>query len=342
VVHARLACLIASTVLLAVVPGTRSAEPERRSRTYQVTHSLVVKDIPERSQKVRLWFWLPADDSFQRVLDLTVPTAPPGTRVVRDATYGTPYLYAEVERPGGVVSLATDFVVRRSAVSVSLDPAKAGRLTESHRAVFAEHLRRDCPHMKVDERIVRLANEVCGEETNIVVQCRRLYDYVASNTQHYSLGGGPRSSGFGSALYCIDQKGGGCTDQHALFVALARARGIPARILFGSRLQAKNEGKEHDPGYRCWVEYFVPGHGWVPADISAGNTLPGERDFFFSGLDERRIRFAEGRDLDLSPKQDGPRVNLLIGAYVEVDGKPHLGHHRLMTFREVQRDRSEE
>jgi transglutaminase-like putative cysteine protease len=330
-------CALTLGMLLAG-SAANSAEVERPSRTYKVTHSLVVKDVPKGSKKVRLWFWVPDDDACQKVLDLTISTAPLGSRIAREATYGSPFVYAEVERPEGVVSVATDFVVRRSAVSIALDPAKAGRLTDAHRATFAEYLRKDCPNMKVDERIAKLAGEVCGDETNLVVQCRRLYDYVIANTNHYSVAGAPKASGLGSALYCLDQKGGGCTDQHALFLTLARARGIPSRIQFGSRLQAKNEGKEHDPGYRCWVEYFVPAYGWVPMDISAGNTNPKERDFFFSGLDERRIRFAEGRELEMSPKQDGPRVNLLIGAYVEVDGKPHAGFQRSMTFQEVKLD----
>ena len=47
----------------------------------------------------------------------------------------------------------------------------------------------------------------------------------------------------------------------------ARARGIPARLQMGYRLRETNEGKEVDPGYRCWAEYFVPNYGWVSADI---------------------------------------------------------------------------
>jgi len=41
-------------------------------------------------------------------------------------------------------------------------------------------------------------------------------------------------------------------------------------------------------------------------DIAAANTNPGQRDFYFSGLDERRVHFIEGRDLDLAPQQAGP------------------------------------
>jgi transglutaminase-like putative cysteine protease len=296
---------------------------------------LTVKDVPEGSKSVRVWFWLPDDDDCQKLLDLSVVEAPTGYQITRDAANGHRYLYAEVQNPSKTVNLATDFVIRRQAVSVALDPAKAGAITDLHRQVFAEYLRRDCPNMEVNDRIVDLASKTCGNDTNVVTQVRKLFDFVVDNTNHYSIPNAPKSSGKGSVEYCLDMKGGGCTDQHALFIAMARARGIPTRLHFGSRLTAKNEGKEMDPGYRCWVTYFVPNYGWVPMDISAANTTPTERERFLSGLDERRIRFAEGRDLELSPKQHGPRLNLLITAYVEVDGKPHTGFQRVLKFNEV-------
>jgi hypothetical protein len=121
----------------------------------------------------------------------------------------------------------------------------------------------------------------------------------------------------------MTQQGGCCTDLHALFIALARAREIPTRIWFGYRLQAKNEGKETDPGYRCWVEYFVPRFGWVPTDIVVGDSgEKSSRQPWITSLDERRIVLCEGRNFDLSPKQEGPRVNNMTVGYAEIDGKP--------------------
>ena len=96
-----------------------------------------------------------------------------------------------------------------------------------------------------------------------------------------------------------------------------------------------NAGKDFDPGYRCWVTFFAPNYGWVPVEISAANTTPDKRGFYFGGLDDRRIRFAEGRNLQLSPAQSGPRVNLLIVAHVEVDGRPHTDFDRTVRFEEI-------
>jgi transglutaminase-like putative cysteine protease len=318
------------------IVSSAAEETRRAEGTFKVSHSLNVTDIPKGSKSVRIWFWLPEDDEGQKILDLAITEIPATFRVCRDATYGSPYLYGEIKKPGSSAKLSTSFTVVRREIGGPLKPENAGAITPEHRLAFAEHLRRDVPNMEVSQRIMQLSAEVCGAETNVVKQARLIYDYVIDHSDHYSLPGAPRSSGKGSAEYCLNAGGGGCSDQHALFIALARAQGIPARLQFGSRLPAKNEGLEVDPGYRCWVQYFVPNYGWTSCDISAGDTTPPDRDKFASGLDWRRIRFSEGRDLQLNPSQAGPRVNLLIGAYVEVDGKPHAAFERRMKFQSVE------
>jgi transglutaminase-like putative cysteine protease len=327
----------AAAALLAPAPGPLGAEEPvglgPAAATFRVKHALTVKDIPADAQKVRVWFWFPGDDECQRVRDVGV-TAPGPFEVTRDKDSGHRYLYAAVAKPGTTVSLATEFLVQRREAAVKLDPDQAGPLTDSHRAVFAEHLRKDCPGMEVTAEMTRLARTVCGDEANVVRQARALGAWVIANTEHYSKPGAPKSSGQGSAEYCLANKGGGCTDQHALFIALARARGIPTRLHFGSVLREKNEGKDHDPGYRCWVQYFVPNYGWVSADLSEAD-VRGRADYDVSSMDERHIRFAEGRDLRLTPAQDGPPVNLFLVAHVEVDGRPHPSFDRVLRFQRV-------
>jgi transglutaminase-like putative cysteine protease len=177
--------------------------------------------------------------------------------------------------------------------------------------------------MVVTDQIQRLADEACGADDDVFSQVTKLWNVVADGADHYSKDPSKPKCGRGSAEDCLAQHGGCCTDLHSLFIALARARGIPTRIWFGYRLQTKNEGKDVDPGYRCWVEYFVPGFGWIPTDIVVGDAGDKEsRAPWITALDERRIVLCEGRNFDLSPKQDGPRVNNMTVGYAEIDGKP--------------------
>lgn len=133
---------------------------------------------------------------------------------------------------------------------------------------------------------------------------------------------GPRGR-IGDAAECLTNDGGCCTDMHSLFIALARARGIPARLQMGYRVLEKNVGKEVDPGYRCWAEYFLPGYGWIPADIveaDAADGLGPQR--WFRGLTERRIWLNHGREFTLSPAQAAGPVSTMSIGYAEVDGRP--------------------
>src|SRR5688500_11584129 len=143
---------VASTTRPTTAPAASSGVS-----TFDVHHALTVKDIPAGSRKVRVWFWLPDDDDCQKLLDLVVADAPAGYKVTRDAANGHRYLSAEVDEPkAATVSVVTDFIIRRHGVSMKVDPAKAGALTDVHRKLFAEYLRLDTPHMEVDEPVIRL------------------------------------------------------------------------------------------------------------------------------------------------------------------------------------------
>ena len=84
--------LIVTSIVLALVSGTVSqamaevpaaiispaadARTETRSASYQINHTLSVTEIPGGAKKARVWFWLPDDDSGQKLLDLSISHTP--------------------------------------------------------------------------------------------------------------------------------------------------------------------------------------------------------------------------------------------------------------------------
>jgi transglutaminase-like putative cysteine protease len=145
---------------------------------------------------------------------------------------------------------------------------------------------------------------------------------VADYADHYSKDPTKPNCGIGDAGDCMTNAGGCCTDMHSLFIAMARARGIPARLQMGYRLREANAGKEVDPGYRCWAEYFVPGYGWVSADVVEADAPNGlGRTRWFTGLTDRRLWLNEGREFNLAGRAvTSHRVNTMIIGYAEIDG----------------------
>ena len=309
-------------------PAAPSAPaPVLSETTYSVRHQMTVKDLPADAKRVRIWFWMPEDTAEQKVLDFKIVEAPEGVRITRDPTYGRSWIHADVAADAAKPpKIVTEFRLRRREVRGLADASKTRPLTAEHARTFAKELRLDEKHMEVTPEIRKLADELCGSETNPVLQARKCFDFVIGKSEHYSkLGPSAQGQCLGDAMECLIGAGDCCTDQHALFIALCRARGIPCRLIYGSRLNFANEGKDYDPGYRCWPRFFAPGLGWVPVDVSSADaTKDGDGDRWFGGLDDRRIEWAEGRDFDLEPKSS-VKPDLVIRAWVEVDGKVHKG-----------------
>jgi len=297
--------------------------PEAATSTYRVQQSVTLSDIPAGAKSVKWWISIPEDDRFQEVLDFTAVSAPGEWHIVRDADRGNRFMLVEVAAPAaGSLTTKVEFVLRRHSTFTDIDPAKAGPLTDANRRRFAEELRRDAPHMEVSPALAEMADKACGAESNLATQASLLLNAVADYADHYSKDPTKPKFSVGDATSCMARAGGTCTDMHSMFIALARARGIPARLQMGYRLNPANEGKPVDPGYRCWAEYFVPGYGWVPADIVEADNPKGlGRARWFSGLTERRLWLNEGREFEFAGRAvTSHRINLMVSGYAEIDG----------------------
>jgi len=314
--------------------GGYCCSPILADTVYTVRQIYTVKDLPQGAERVRGWFWMPEDRPEQRVLELQVLEAPESFQITRDPRYGRSWLYAETAAdPEKPLRVVTQFKVLRRTVAHLADAARTRPLTEQDRRAFAAELRHDELHMEVTPEIEKIADKLAGQETNPVLLARKFFDYVIKKSDHYSkFGPTPKGKCLGDAMECLAGTGDCCTDQHALFIALCRAREIPCRLMYGSRLRPENEGKDHDPGYRCWPNFFAPGLGWVPLDISSADTGGERAGEWFGGLDDQRLEWAEGRDFDLCPNS-AVRPDLVIRGWIEVDGKPHQSLQRIVNFR---------
>ena len=176
-----------------------------------------------------------------------------------------------------------------------------------------------------------LAVKVTAGETTPLDKARAIYDYVFTTMRYDKTGTG---WGHGDVLYACDAKKGNCTDFHSLFIAMARSQGIPARFEIGFPLPPDKHSAEI-AGYHCWSDFFEPKHGWVPVDISEAWKHQEKRDYFFGAHDVNRVQFSMGRDLRLSPAQDGSPLNYFVYPYVEVAGKEYPNVSLAFSFADV-------
>jgi len=113
------------------------------------------------------------------------------------------------------------------------------------------------------------------------------YHYVIDRTEYAS----PSPSQ--GALECLRKGKADCGSYTALFVALCRAGGVPARPVAGCWALGENQ-------WHCWAEFLLPGVGWVPADPTAGDRGPREREYYFGNLDNNRVALAKTFNLTVS------------------------------------------
>ena len=255
--------------------------------------------------------------------------------MTQEPVYGNRMIYAEIQNPApGKTEFTLEYKITRREYSRG-DYAQLKRTDQKPSVVSASMSRLIAPDSLIpkDGKIKELAVEVTGSQSGAVEKAKAAYDYLFTNMRYDKTGSG---WGRGDAVWACDAKRGNCTDFHSPFIGILRVDGIPARFDIGFPLP-ENKDNGDIAGYHCWAEFYAPKTGWVPVDISEAWKAKQKEDYFFGSVDANRVQFSTGRDVALSPKQDGPALNYFVYPYVEVDGKPYDKLDKQFSFEEVSR-----
>jgi len=320
-------CLIAVCAWVLPAQADSATPPTRRVR---LTCTAQAVDIPRGARELTLWLPFPPSDDWQEVSNFVVRSDAP-TSVNRDDEYGNQILSLTVQNPQKPVRIELQVDVlrreRRNAAIAVERPKSPSTVVEK---IANRWLQRD-RLVPIDGRISDLARDVTRGKMNESDQVRAIYDYTVSTLKYDKSGKG---WGRGDIEYACDARRGNCTDFHALFIGLCRARGIPARFEIGISLPTDEPAGEIN-GYHCWADCFVATHNWIPVDCSEAQKHPERRDYFFGAHDENRVTFSTGRDILLNPPQKGERLNFFVYPYAEVDGEPHDKIERTIRYEDL-------
>jgi transglutaminase-like putative cysteine protease len=319
------------TLLMILLPLSALAQPERH---FNFHYTFTVNNVAI-GERVRVWIPLAHADAFQDV-QVTSKTSDLPLKQVRQPQYGNEVLYAEVPRADKAeykFSVDYDIVRREHVVLVNGKPARG--LAEAHTAPRLELARFLEPDRLVPVTGVpaQLAAEQTKNAATQLEKAKDIYDYVFRTMKYDKSGTG---WGHGDTLWACDSKHGNCTDFHSVFISMARSQKIPARFQIGFPLPADKTSAEI-PGYHCWAEFYLDSLGWVPVDISEAWKHQEKHDYFFGAHDVNRVQFTQGRDLKLSPAQDGAPLNYFVYPYVEVGGKEHPNVSIAFSFEDAAR-----
>jgi transglutaminase-like putative cysteine protease len=288
-------------------------EVPSRERRIRFTYQTEIGPMEPSASSIKVWIPLPREDASQRVSNVSVESPVPG-KIVDQHSQGNRLVYFEASKPLPsklVIKITAD--VTRTQESADLGRAALVR-SENNPERVAEYLQPD-KLVPTTGRIATISADLDDHSATPLEQARIIYEYVTSVMRYDKSGTG---WGRGDAIYACDVRRGNCTDFHSLFIALARASGIPARFTIGFPLGSKQS--DTIPGYHCWAEFYVGGQ-WIPVDASEASKHPKRHDYYFGNLDADRVAFTMGRDLTLNPIQDGAPVNFLVYPLAQVDGR---------------------
>ncbi len=144
----------------------------------------------------------------------------------------------------------------RYDLQTALSDKKKNQLQETG---LEEFLKDETFIEKNDIKISEIAAGIKG--TSEIEIVRNIYNYVIDNMEYLMQGKKDRG-----ALYAVKHKKGDCSEYSDLFVALCRAKKIPARVVTGISVQRDTKTARHN-----WAEVYLKNAGWVPFDPSKGD-----------------------------------------------------------------------
>ncbi len=299
------------------------AQPASRHFTFH--YEFTVRNV-HPGKRVRIWVPLAHSNEFQDVKLLSATGDLP-LRATHERKFGNSMLYAEslqASKTDYHFAIEYEVVRRERLVNVREPQARSVKLPARQAELYLAP-NRLVPVSGLPAELA--ARQVKGLATPLE-RAHAIYNYVLHNMRYEKTGTG---WGRGDVLYACDAKKGNCSDFHSLFISMARSQKIPARFEIGFPIPSDTRFGEI-AGYHCWSDFYAPGYGWVPVDISEAWKHPDMRDYYFGAHDANRVQFTVGRDLVLSPPQQGPPLNYFIYPYVEVGGQEHANLTQQFSF----------
>lgn len=294
--------------------------PTGKTNSGVVTYTVDMSQY-EDGKEVRVWLPVAQDTDYQTIKDVTYEVNGAEGKITTDAE-GNKMLYIEWNKDVAAAD-------RTATCSFHVDREEILRpelKEEGEPGTDLDKYLEPTSTIPLDGVVKETADEITKGKETYLEKARAIYDWIIANMNRDES---VKGCGQGDVCALLDSKGGKCTDINSVFVGLCRASGIPAREMFGVRINDTNITKNQ----HCWAEFYLPGYGWVaadPADVLKAvlkNSWDKEsaeakelQEYYWGSNDEKRVELSEGRDLTLEPAQSGAKLNNFGYPYAEVDG----------------------
>jgi transglutaminase-like putative cysteine protease len=267
------------------------------------------------------------DTPYQRAAQTTWQVSGGSAQLMPAAGYDVQMLAAQWSdiQPARSITVTSRFQTRNRRIDLT-QPPPADAHTESPE-ILQRYLQ-PTALLPTDGIVKQTADRITRGQHGHIDKARAIYNWVVLNTCRTAP---TRGCGIGDVRYMLtaNDLNGKCADINSLFVALARASGIPARDAYGVRVTDsqfgyKSLGKAGDVtrAQHCRAEFYAAGYGWVPVDPAdvrkvmleeAPGDLPlthpkvrAAQTMLFGAWEMNWVAYNHGHDVTLPGTQHGP------------------------------------
>lgn len=181
------------------------------------------------------------------------------------------------------VKLKNTYELQLNTVQHSIDINQVKPLTDKN--TLSKYLASE-PNIEPQYTLIReTAERIAGSESNPYIKAKRLFEFVAIQMK-YNLESPIKNTSSVNAINDLQkagtsmQQGGVCYDYAALYAAMLRSQGIPARVISGFKITPMDisdlkKYKRIDIIYNlhAWVEFYLEPYGWVFADPTMDSSI---------------------------------------------------------------------
>ncbi|HEX4780701.1 MAG TPA: transglutaminase domain-containing protein [Usitatibacter sp.] len=258
---------------VSALPGAISSAfaettPAENWKVFEVTTRV---EVLKPTGLTRVWVPTPlaSDMPYQKSFGNDFHAEGGTSGITQDPGTGVRLVWAEW--PAGVapVLVHTQHFATRD---VAIDFSRPGNAPAENPAVLARYTA-SSEHVPTTGLVKQMSDDMVKGQKNDIDKAHAIYEWIADNTYRDPK---TRGCGTGDINFMLENKawGGKCADLNALFVAFARAQGIPSRDVYGvrvagSKLGYKSLGKtggDITKAQHCRAEFYAAGYGWIPVD----------------------------------------------------------------------------
>ena len=209
-------------------------------------------------------------ENRQRVFDITYSTSPARVFDEGENRYAVFDIPGPAEEENIIItaklglmghSLKSVLALRKNGLNgrkTSLTPEETSRYLTSERYILVNHPEIEKASKKIKKPYYLIEPDPTKQQLDMV---KKIFKFVLRNMSYSGYNYNDKG-----ALEALRTHRGDCSEYSDLFIALCRAKGLPARVAEGLT------SEYHVTPKHAWAEVFISGLGWIPFDPTFADT----------------------------------------------------------------------